>query len=125
MRVMIVDDSEGTRIMLERVLRMAEPNLEQCYHAASGEDALQKLTSAVVDVVFTDLNMDGMDGRELIQAIRKNQLWKPVSIAVVTSERSEATERELKALGANCYLIKPVTSRRVTELFSAVREGRS
>lgn len=121
-RVLIVDDSPTTRMVLERAVRLADADVDVCLHAANGEEALQALEEHWVDMVFTDIHMTGMNGRELLHRMRASELWKNIPVAVITSERSDETEVELANLGANAYRKKPLTPENMREVFSSLKE---
>ena len=58
-------------------------------------------------VVVTDLNMPGMSGFELIQAIRKHQRYQPVQIWVYTTSNLQSHQTTCLELGATRFLVKP------------------
>jgi CheY-like chemotaxis protein len=120
--VLIVDDSAGSRLLVERALRMANADIGTCHQAANGIEALEMLKKVSVQLLLTDLHMDTMDGRELIKWLRTQPAYQKLLIAVLTSEHSEATKTEMEALGAAFYLVKPLTPRSIGELFSKVKE---
>ncbi|GGX37907.1 sensor histidine kinase [Tateyamaria omphalii] len=64
-RVMVVDDIEANRTILQRQLEQLGLGVVSC---ASGEEALKQLAN--VDLILTDHNMPDMDGLELAEAVR-------------------------------------------------------
>jgi CheY-like chemotaxis protein len=121
-QVLIVDDSPTTRMVIERIVRMADSDVDTCHHASNGEEALRILETHWLDLVFTDIHMNGMDGRELLHRIRASEIWKNIPVAVITSERSDETEVELVELGANAYRKKPLTPESLLEIFTSLKE---
>src|SRR5471030_3063779 len=97
-QVLIVDDSATTRQVIERIVRLTDSSVGDCRHASNGAEALEILKSSWIDLIFTDLHMPLMDGRELLRRVRENELWAGIPVAIVTSERSDATELELVEL---------------------------
>jgi two-component system chemotaxis response regulator CheY len=120
--VLIVDDSAATRQVIERTVRMADSAVGSCHHAANGKEALKVLQERWIDLVFADLHMPLMDGRELLRRIRENELWSKIPVAIITSERSDETEIELVELGANFYHKKPMTPESLKEVFDSLKE---
>ncbi|HEY3322805.1 MAG TPA: response regulator [Planctomycetota bacterium] len=120
--VLIVDDSATTRMVIERIVRLTEPDVKVCHHAGNGQQALEILKQRWIDCVFTDLYMPEMDGRELLRHMRENEMWRNVPVAVITSDCNDATAVELVQLGANCYQKKPLTPEIVRELFETLKE---
>ena len=73
--VLIVDDSEIIRSVLQRTLSMAKIPLSNIYHAANGQEAVDILDNSWIDLVMTDLNMPVMSGFELIDiTCKRNDL---------------------------------------------------
>jgi len=120
--VLIVDDSAGTRQVIERTVRITDPNVGTCHHAANGHEALKVLSEFWIDLIFADLHMPGMDGRELLQRIRENDVWSKIPVAIITSERSDETEIELVELGAKFYHKKPLTPESLKGAFEKLQE---
>lgn len=100
--VLVVDDSPVDRIRAGKLIER-DPRWEVSY-AVDGKDALAQLIEQPVDVVVTDLQMPEMDGLELVDAIKHDQLGVPV--VIMTSKGSE--EIAVKALkhGAASYVPK-------------------
>ncbi len=103
-KVLVVDDSDTQRRYLRALLE-----LQQCRVTEAG-DAEQALALLERDPEFsmliTDYEMPGMNGMELIQAIRRSRARDELSIIGVSGHGSSLSARLLKA-GANDYLAKP------------------
>ncbi len=79
-----------------------------------GEEALDYLnrkgkhtTATAPDFIILDLNLPRMDGRAFLKRIKAENLFKSIPIIVLTSSRSDLDIREVWALNANCYIVKP------------------
>ncbi|MES4787119.1 MAG: hypothetical protein C4294_16350, partial [Nitrospiraceae bacterium] len=79
MRVLVIDDEELIRVVLEETLRA-----EGCHVtlASQGKQGLDALQEAAFDCVITDLRMPGLDGREVLRWIREHQ--PDVDVIVLT-----------------------------------------
>ena len=100
-RVLVVDDHEGFRTGLARLL--AEHGFE-AVEAPSGEAALSRLRSVRADVVVMDLNMPGMSG---IEATRRVLEQTPdVAVLVLTGAGDEESVLGAVRAGASGYLLK-------------------
>lgn len=102
-RVLVVDDDP---VMLNYLI----DNLANIYNvigATSAEEALTLLQREMVDLVISDIVMDGMRGDELCYEIKNNIASSHIYVMLVTAESD--TTQKLKALesGANDYLTKP------------------
>jgi two-component system chemotaxis response regulator CheY len=111
--ILAVDDSPSILKMLGDVLRA---NGFEVHEAGNGYGALKVLGRYTVDLVITDLLMPGMDGVELIREIRKLPECKTVPIIMLTTQSNEAMQRDGKAAGATCWIVKPFLTVGLTAL---------
>ena len=107
--VLIVDDSEIIRSVLQRTLSLAKIPLSNIYHAANGQEAVDILDNSWIDLVMTDLNMPVMSGFELIDIMYKRNDLNLIPIIVISTEGSALRIDELKDRGVKGYLRKPFT----------------
>lgn len=107
--VLIVDDSEIIRSVLQRTLSMAKIPLSNVYHAANGQEAMDILDSSWIDLVMTDLNMPVMSGFELIDIMHNRNDLNLIPIIVISTEGSALRIDDLKDRGVKGYLRKPFT----------------
>lgn len=103
-RVMAVDDSATVRQVLQMTLEGAG---YEVIEAVDGCDALNKLGSAAIDMMVTDLNMPNMDGIELIKNVRRNPGCRFMPIIMLTTESQPEKKQEGKAAGASGWIVKP------------------
>jgi PAS domain S-box-containing protein len=108
-RILVVDDEPGVRAALQEILH---PKY-QVMMAESGPDALQLLSSAPADLVLLDLKMPGMDGIDVLRAIK--DVDASVEAIMITAYASLETIRGAMAYGASGYLTKPFREDEVEE----------
>jgi two-component system chemotaxis response regulator CheY len=111
-RVLMVDDSKTTRDMVVFTLRRAG---YEVIEADDGRKALERLGNDVVDCVITDLNMPGMDGLELIRALRASTAHRETPILMLTTEDDAARQQAGQQAGANKWLGKPFHPKTLVE----------
>jgi DNA-binding NtrC family response regulator len=99
-RILVVDDEEKLRRVIELQLATAGFDVEK---AGSAEEALKMVDRA--DLVLTDLKLPGMDGLELLAAIRRQNMRSPV--IVMTAFGSIEVAVEAMKSGAADFLLKP------------------
>ncbi len=99
-KILVVDDDPAIRFTLKTLL---EDQGHRVALAASGQSALASLED--VELVFTDLQMPGMDGLELIGRLKEHDRLLPV--VLVTSHGSEKVAVAAMKAGAYDYLAKP------------------
>jgi two-component system chemotaxis response regulator CheY len=113
--VMIVDDSAAIRKILHRVLIQADVALGNVIEAGDGREALDKLKSATVGLILSDINMPNMDGIELLSALKAQDATRGVPVIMVTTEGSSSRVMEAVNLGAAGYVRKPFTADQIKE----------
>ncbi|MBC8550886.1 MAG: response regulator [Nitrospira sp.] len=106
MKIMIVDDCQTTRKLLGHYLKSRGYSV---VFAENGLDAMEKLGTDNVNLIMTDLNMPFMDGMELIKTLRADPNWSDIPILMVTTENDTHEKDKALSLGANGYVVKPVT----------------
>ncbi len=96
-RALVVDDSKVARVTLQKQLEAHNLSVEM---AASGEEALDFLSSFMVDVVFMDHEMPGMNGLEAVKAIKSNPRTAMIPVMMYTAKGGELYVSQARALGA-------------------------
>jgi DNA-binding NtrC family response regulator len=102
-RVLVVDDEEVVRLGYRRVLSADGFRVKA---AVDGPEALNMMVGDAFDVVLLDMRMPGMDGMDVLRAIKEQ--WPQSEVVVVTGYPSIETAKEAVKLGAYDYLAKPV-----------------
>lgn len=102
--ILIVDDSESIREVVNFTLEMAGHNVVK---AINGKDALFQLNDNKVDMIITDLHMPEMDGISFIKAVRQNEIYKAVPILFLTTDSQQDKKNEAKLAGATGWIVKP------------------
>lgn len=104
MRVLIVDDSVVTRMLLRAVL---EGEGYQVREAGSGQQALQILLVYTPDIVTMDVHMPGMDGYETTERILEQHALPVVVLTASANPYASATAMRALEAGALAVLEKP------------------
>ncbi len=116
--ILVVDDSAPDRKLAGGLL---EKQLEVAVlHANDGRDALRQFERHVPDLVVTDLVMPGMNGLELIEAIRHQ--YPLVPVVMMTSRGSEEIAVTALENGAASYVPKRILSQRLPETVNRILE---
>jgi len=101
-KVLVVDDEETVRILLQRVLQAAGYD---AVIAADGEEALSVIANGDIDVVLLDINMPGLSGMDVLGKISTD--WPNVCVIMVTAVADVQTAVATMKLGAYDYITKP------------------
>jgi two-component system chemotaxis response regulator CheY len=115
--ILAVDDSNTMRQMVAHVLRGGGYKVLE---AADAEVALELARAQPVDAVLTDHNLPGMDGLELVRALRALPRHARTPIVVLTTERSDELRQAGREAGANAWMVKPFDPERLLEMFGRV-----
>jgi FixJ family two-component response regulator len=112
--VAIVDDEEGIRKALGRLLRAA--GLEP-HGYANGQEFLTAAVERRPDCVVLDLHMPGMSGLQVLRKLKATGLLLP--IVVITAHDEPETREQCLGTGARAYLRKPLEDRLLLNAISA------
>jgi two-component system chemotaxis response regulator CheY len=105
MQILVVDDSKVMREMIVACLRpLADASFA---HAASGLEAIERLSLGHFDLVFLDLNMPDIGGFEVVEFIRAQDSLRTLPVIVVTTRGDEASRTKSLAAGASRFMTKP------------------
>lgn len=118
MRILIVDDSRATRMIVSRVLRQAGLDESTLEEAENGQEALDIIRAGTPDLVLSDWNMPVMSGIELLRTIQAEGIV--VKFGFVTSEHTPDMREQAIAGGALFLLTKPFTPDSFQEVLSAI-----
>ncbi len=110
-RVLVIDDDEVARTLVKRMLAGEGHQVEE---ALDGAEGLRAFGKNPPDLVLTDINMPGLDGHDVIEAIRVQHADVPI-IAISGGGATPKDELLLKAsaLGAVEIIMKPFEFRQL------------
>jgi two-component system chemotaxis response regulator CheY len=108
-KMLIVDDSLPMRAIIIRTIKASGFMETEFLQASNGEEALEVLGNDWVDLVITDYNMPDMNGMELIQRMKKDDILQAIPVLVVTTEGSRQKVEAFIHEGAVGYVKKPFT----------------
>jgi two-component system, chemotaxis family, chemotaxis protein CheY len=105
--ILVVDDSKVMRDMIGACLR-ADPAFV-ITHAASGLEAIERLSLQPFDLLVLDLNMPDIGGLEVVEFVRGQDKLRTLPILIVTTRSDDGSRERVLAAGASRYLTKPFT----------------
>lgn len=120
MKILIVDDFSTMRRIIKNLLRdLGFTNTDE---ADDGQTALPKLESGNFDFLVTDWNMPGMQGIDLLKAVRAHPDLKDLPVLMVTAESKREQIIEAAQAGVNGYVVKPFTAQTLKEKIDKIFE---
>src|SRR5680860_895932 len=115
-RILVIEDTDDSRELMAYLLEHAGHTLAL---ADGGESGLERATTEVPDLVLLDLHMPGMDGFQVIEALKREQKLNGVPVVAVTAVAMVGDREAVLKAGFDCYIPKPITP----ETFAAEVEG--
>ncbi len=112
-RILIVDDAHSLVRLAERTLQKEGFDVITAF---DGLDGLRKVRDEKPDLIILDIVMPELDGVQVLQSIRQRT---STPVIMLTSEHETDTVKRTLALGADGYVLKPVST---TILVARVKE---
>lgn len=120
MKILVVDDFSTMRRIIKNLLKdLGFTNIQE---ADDGTTALPMLQQGDFDFVVTDWNMPGMQGIDLLRAIRADSKLKSTPVLMVTAEAKKEQIIAAAQAGVNGYVVKPFTAATLKEKLDKIFE---
>ena len=117
MDILLVDDDEIALKSMGRFLRRCGHDIGTAF---DGTEALQRMQETVPDVVISDIQMPGMNGLDLLEAIRVR--FSGIPVILITGHGSVATAVSALQKGAYDYIRKPVQLEKLVAALERIDE---
>ena len=108
LRIMIVDDMSVSRALIAQSLE--ELQISKILTENDGRAALGKLVANPVHLVLCDMNMPGMNGLELLHALRNTKVTQRIGFILITGQPTPELLKIGQELGLNNLIRKPFTT---------------
>lgn len=109
--ILIVEDDNDIASLLEYAFTNSGFAVTRC---ANGEAALETLRTLPVDLVVLDVMLPGMDGMDVLKAIRRDPRLAATAVIMLTARGEEMDRVVGLELGADDYVVKPFSVRELT-----------
>jgi len=109
MKVLVVDDEPDVKALFEqRFRREVRAGVIELHFALSAEEALGFLERRAAEIVLilSDVNMPGMNGLELLKALKQH--YPSVRVYMITAYADETSHQRAVEYGCDDYLVKPI-----------------
>jgi CheY-like chemotaxis protein len=105
--VLIVDDEQHIRLLIEQALEELEDDDVQLLTASDGEEALDVVANHHPELVFLDVMMPKRNGFEVSSAIKADPANAGTTVILLTAKGQALDREQGAAAGADQYLTKP------------------
>jgi CheY-like chemotaxis protein len=103
--ILIIEDNDMSFVLADYLLRQTGYSTGR---AADGNDGIRAALENTADLILCDLDLPGMDGREVLNALRANGAWRAVPVLAFTGDSTWTDQGVLLASGfAGCVLKPP------------------
>ena len=129
--ILMADDDDDDCMLASEAL--TESSLQcELYFVKDGEELMDYLyqrgkytnskNAPPPDLILLDLNMPKKDGREALREIKTNPTFKHIPVVVLTTSKAEEDIQLSYVLGANSFIIKPVSFTSLVEVMKTLGE---
>jgi CheY-like chemotaxis protein len=126
--ILLVEDNDDDVFLMKHALTSSGVT-NPVFVVESGQEAIDYLSGAghyqdrsrypLPVIVFLDLKLPMMSGHEVLAWVRSQRQLESLLVVVLTSSNEPSDVRRSYSLGANSYLMKPLTSRQLLDLAKA------
>lgn len=107
-KIFLIEDDEGD-VRITREAFEEGKLLVDILHFETADRALAEIKAGnIPDLILLDLNLPGMDGRELLQILKEDDQYKSIPVVILTTSKSDEDIVKSYQLHANAYITKPV-----------------
>ncbi|MGC8594864.1 MAG: response regulator [Candidatus Kryptoniota bacterium] len=115
--ILVVDDESD-------IVELIKYNLERegfrVETSADGNDAIKKASTMLPDLILLDIMLPGKDGYEVMKILNQNPSTSKIPVIFLTAKSGEFDEVLGLELGADDYIIKPISPRKLVSRVRAV-----
>ena len=106
-KILIVDDEDHLRMLIEQTLEELEDEGVELLTAANGEEALDLIIEEKPNLVFLDVMMPKMNGIEVCRKVKQELKLNDIFIIILTAKGQELDKQKGKDVEADIYMTNP------------------
>ena len=121
-RIFVIDDDIDDQELFIEAVREINAGI-QCECASNGEEALAilgKSESNLPDLIFLDLNMPRLNGKQCLERLKSSKLLRHIPVVIYSTSSQENDVRDTMALGAVHFLTKPSSFHELCEMLNGL-----
>ena len=121
MKLLIVDDQHSVYLYLQKVLDLPALGFEEVRYAENGLHALDMIAESPPDIMLMDIQMQFMNGLELLAALRDRGIAQPETIVLSAYDEFTYAQKCIE-FGVRGYVLKPIDPSEITGLLRETRD---
>lgn len=109
-KILLIDDDSDDRFFFRDAVKEIADEQVSCITLDDGYKLITTLTqddSRKPDIIFTDINMPGMSGWEVLSLVKKHENFKAIPVVMFSTSKHAEEITRAKKLGALCFFNKP------------------
>ena len=106
-KILLAEDQDDYALLIETALERASPIPVELRRAVDGDEALIMVEEFLPDFILLDLKMPGLSGHEVLEAIKGNDEFRRIPVAVLSSSDRDEDVARSYGLGSNHFIRKP------------------
>ncbi|MBK7452617.1 MAG: response regulator [Anaerolineales bacterium] len=114
--IWIVDDDEEMGRAISLMLKLLDCETRYFMNPRPAAQAL--LAGGKPDMMVLDINMPEVSGLDMLEFLRRRKEWKSLPVIMLSSEAADVTVDQAMRLGADGYVMKPVTIEELEKVMS-------
>ena len=122
--ILLVDDQAAQLTEMRERIHTLETDCE-ITEALGVDEAIERMSQRVPDLVISDIRMPGKDGFDLLSKIRHHRPWEEICVALISATASEEESDQLAnqamRAGADAYFNKPIAQDDLQSLITALK----
>ena len=105
--VLLAEDNDDHALLIQMALERASRIPVEVHRARNGDEAIIMVEDIVPDLILLDLKMPGRTGHEVLEAIKGDDEFRRIPVAVLTSSDRDEDVAQSYGLGGNHFITKP------------------
>lgn len=105
-KILVVDDEADSLEIMRMILENAGYDVQT---ASNGQEALSKINEQKLDLIFLDVKMPKMDGKELCRKLKRDPETAKIPVVLHSASGNEQTRARAIEAGADGFMFKPFT----------------
>jgi signal transduction histidine kinase/response regulator of citrate/malate metabolism len=115
--LLVADDNQKNRKLIADYF-ISQPNIN-IITAKNGNEALELIYNADIDIVLLDIKMPLLDGAEVVKMIKGDERYSHIPIIIITADITLETRKAMQEKKCDAYLLKPISQK---ALFTTLKD---